>query len=760
MPFSVIRHSLILKMLLSGGLVLLLCVALWIGFNVLFFKENVLRNVKSDIAMLSDTILLGLHYAMMLDSENDIKEIINNIGKQEDIESIRIYNKQGRIVFSNIKNEVNNVVDMRSPSCWTCHKFDPPPDAMTLDERSRMRQVNGNQLVGIMTPIPNEEGCIGGPCHVHSEDERLLGLLDIEVSTKAKSAMIVDFERNNLIISIMVFLATFAALFIYSYRAIFMPIRRLIRATRNMGAGSSFSEIRMNQADEIGMLADAFNKMGRTVSEKHRELVEQREEYRDLFQNVPCLVSVVDRDFRVIRHNKAYRDHFGHSRGKHCYQMNKGRLERCEVCPVDRTFLDGLPHTSEETGRSKDGHIIHWIVYTSPIRNKDGEITAAMEMMIDITRRKELEEKLAASEERYQAIFESTPNALFVLDADTLDILNCNDSASASYGYSSEELIGRSFLALFREEERDDWRDILKTRREVDQCSHMTRDGRTIYVSIRISPAEFQNQKVLVASCADVTKKLEAEQQLIQASKMTTLGEMATGVAHELNQPLAILKTISSLLSRRISRKQEMDEKMLAEIAEGVNTHVDRASKIIEHMREFGRKSDLKTMPVNMNNVLQRAFDFFSQQLNVRNIRVEWRLQEDLPLVMAESNRLEQVIINLLINARDAIEERWKQENPIGLERRITIVTTATDKDVVVKVCDTGSGIPETIRTKLFEPFFTTKDVGKGTGLGLSISYGIIQDYGGAIEAVPTNGEGACFVITLPIAPGIEESNH
>jgi histidine kinase len=760
MPFSVIRHSLILKMLLSGGLVLLLCVALWIGFNVLFFKENVLRNVKSDIAMLSDTILLGLHYAMMLDSENDIKEIINNIGKQEDIESIRIYNKQGRIVFSNIKDEVNNVVDMRSPSCWTCHRFDPPPDAMTLDERSRMRQVNGNQLVGIMTPIPNEEGCIGGPCHVHSEDERLLGLLDIEVSTKAKSAMIVDFERNNLIISIMVFLATFAALFIYSYRAIFMPIRRLIRATRNMGAGSSFSEIRMNQADEIGMLADAFNKMGRTVSEKHRELVEQREEYRDLFQNVPCLVSVVDTDFRVIRHNKAYRDHFGHSRGKHCYQMNKGRLERCEVCPVDRTFLDGLPHTSEETGRSKDGHIIHWIVYTSPIRNKDGEITAAMEMMIDITRRKELEEKLAASEERYQAIFESTPNALFVLDADTLDILNCNDSASASYGYSSEELIGRSFLALFREEERDDWRDILKTRREVDQCSHMTRDGRTIYVSIRISPAEFQNQKVLVASCADVTKKLEAEQQLIQASKMTTLGEMATGVAHELNQPLAILKTISSLLSRRISRKQEMDEKMLAEIAEGVNTHVDRASKIIEHMREFGRKSDLKTMPVNMNNVLQRAFDFFSQQLNVRNIRVEWRLQEDLPLVMAESNRLEQVIINLLINARDAIEERWKQENPIGLERRITIVTTATDKDVVVKVCDTGSGIPETIRTKLFEPFFTTKDVGKGTGLGLSISYGIIQDYGGAIEAVPTNGEGACFVITLPIAPGIEDSGH
>lgn len=760
MPFSMIRRSLTLKMLLSGGLVLLLCVVLWIGFNVLFFKENVLRNVKSDIAMLSDTILLGLHYAMMLDSENDIKEIINNIGKQEDIKSIRIYNKQGRIVFSNNKAEVDSVVDMRSPSCWTCHKYDPPPAEMSLDERSRIRQVDGNQLVGIMTPIPNEEGCIGGPCHVHSEDERLLGLLDIEVSTKAKSAMIVDFERSNLIISIIVFIATFAALFIYSYRAIFKPIRRLIRATHNVGAGNSFCEIKMDKEDEIGMLADAFNKMCTTVTEKHRELVEQREEYRDLFQNVPCLVSVVDRDFRVIRHNRAYRDHFGHSRGKHCFQMNKGRLERCPVCPVDRTFQDGMPHTSEETGLSKDGHTIHWIVYTSPIRDKDGEITAAMEMMIDITRRKELEEKLAASEERYQAIFESTPNALFVLDTDTLDILNCNDSASTSYGYSSEELIGRSFLILFRDEEREDWREILKTKREIDQCSHKTRGGQVIYVSIRISPAEFQDQKVLIASCADVTKKLEAEQQLIQASKMTTLGEMATGVAHELNQPLAILKTISSLLSRRISRKQKMDEKMLEEIAEGVNTHVDRASKIIEHMREFGRKSDLKTMPVNMNHVLHRAFDFFSQQLNVRNIRVDWHLQEDLPYVMAESNRLEQVVINLLINARDAIEERWKQETPEGLEKRITIATSATDKDVVIKVCDTGSGIPETIRAKLFEPFFTTKDVGKGTGLGLSISYGIVKDYGGNIEAASMNGEGACFVISFPIATNFEGSQH
>ncbi len=125
--FKRFRESLIAKMILSGGVTLILCVFLWTGFNVYYFKRNVMTNVMSDIAMLSDTIMLGLHYAMMLDSENDVKENINNIGKQEEIRNIRVYNKEGEIVFSNIPEEVGKVIDMKSPSCWTCHQYESPP---------------------------------------------------------------------------------------------------------------------------------------------------------------------------------------------------------------------------------------------------------------------------------------------------------------------------------------------------------------------------------------------------------------------------------------------------------------------------------------------------------------------------------------------------------------------------------------------------------------------------------------------------------
>ena len=186
-------------------------------------------------------------------------------------------------------------------------------------------------------------------------------------------------------------------------------------------------------------------------------------------------------------------------------------------------------------------------------------------------------------------------------------------------------------------------------------------------------------------------------------------------------------------------------------MAEGINSHVERAAKIINHMREFGRKSELNLEPVQVNDVLNKAFDIFSQQLKLRNIEVVWELSPYLPRIMAEPNRLEQVFINLLINARDAIEDRWQGGEAGPGDKRITLTTKSEQGKVVITVRDTGTGIPRQIADRIFEPFFTTKQTGKGTGLGLSISYGIVKDYGGDIRAVSEPGRGACFVMEFPL---------
>lgn len=744
------RESLLAKLILFGGVTILLCVFIWTGFNVYYFKRNVVTSVMSDIEMVSDTILLALHYAMLLDSEEDMKENINNIGKQEEIRSIRVYNKDGEIVFSNIPDEVGTVIGMQEPACWTCHQYEPTPPTMPLKQRSRMIEKNGEQLMAIMTPIANAEGCSPGPCHVHQEDEQVLGLLDVTVSMKKKNAIILEFEKANLGMAAAVFVAIFFSMVAFTYRFVYRPVKRFIAATRGYKADEHFIPIAIEQVDEVGTLAEAFNLMGRRVSEKHRQLVEQREEFRNLFDNVPCLVSVVDLNFRVVRHNTAYERHFGLPMGKRCYQINKGRIEKCEICPVERTFQDGLSHMSEEAGMSKEGKHIHWIVYTSPVRDKEGKIVAAMEMMIDITRRKELEFELAASERRYHAIFDSIPSAVFVLDVDSLEIINCNESAKDIYGWEQRELTGRSFMRFFRQEEAGDWEKVIRSRTEIELCTHVTKSGKPIFVFIRISPAGFDEHDGLIVSCTDITKKMEAEQQLIQASKMTTLGEMSTGVAHELNQPLTILKTIANLIKRKVTNNRPIEKDILEEMADSISTHVDRASNIIGHMREFGRKSDLKTMQVHINEVLKRGFEFFSQQLQVHNIRVIWDLDDNLPMIKADTNRLEQVVINLLLNARDAIEEYSTDKDGLAMEKRVNISSFATEDVVGFRVCDTGAGIPPSIRERLFEPFFTTKHVGKGTGLGLSITYGIVTDYGGDIKVVDWEGDGACFEVTFP----------
>jgi len=153
---------------------------------------------------------------------------------------------------------------------------------------------------------------------------------------------------------------------------------------------------------------------------------------------------------------------------------------------------------------------------------------------------------------------------------------------------------------------------------------------------------------------------------------------------------------------------------------------------------------------VYLNEVLKKSFEIFSQQLKVRGIEVIWDLAADLPPIKADANRLEQVFINLLINARDAIENRFEGNTARPGDKCITLTTRRRDGQVEASVRDTGAGIPNSVIDKIFEPFFTTKEVGKGTGLGLSISYQIVHDFGGAIRAVSGEGEGATFLITFP----------
>ena len=278
-------------------------------------------------------------------------------------------------------------------------------------------------------------------------------------------------------------------------------------------------------------------------------------------------------------YNKEFSDRFDPKPGDFCYHAYKGRSEKCERCPVEWTFADGKSYSTEETGIDKDGTIKHWIVRTSPIVNDKGEVVAAMEISHDISEHRQLEVDLERSEKKYRAIFNNIPNPVFVLDIKTLDILDCNMSVETVYGFTAQEIIGSDrFWTCSVKKKGSIMQAKLKASSVINQAKHLTKDHKELFVDIRISLSEYSGQEVLLVTTSDITKRLEAEQQLIQASKMATLGEMATGVAHELNQPLSVIKTASSFFIKKIKRGETIEKEILDTMLTKVDSNVDRAS--------------------------------------------------------------------------------------------------------------------------------------------------------------------------------------
>ncbi|MBU0515812.1 MAG: PAS domain S-box protein [Proteobacteria bacterium] len=468
--------------------------------------------------------------------------------------------------------------------------------------------------------------------------------------------------------------------------------------------------------------------------------------------------------YKILDVNQAFLSSYGLDRqdvlGKKCYEITHHLSRPCHhadadcPCPLEDSVATGNYAYVEHVHRNHHGKTLYFEITTYPLPDASGRVTRVIHLSRDITMRKYLENEVKRSENKYRTIFNSIPNPVFVLDIKSMEILDSNNNVAGVYGFSREELVMTSFLNLFLKDERERYASELRTSNILNNVRQLTKEGKSIFVNVHVSPSEYLGQEVLLVTTSDITKRLLAEQQLIQTSKMTTLGEMAASVAHELNQPLSVIKTAGGYLIKKLKKGEEIGGEILETLVEEIDSQVDRASKIINHMREFGRKSDVTAEMVHINDALSRALEIFNQQFKLRGIEVIKEMAENLPPIWADSNRLEQVFINLLLNARDAIEEKWEQVAPKGEGKRIFVKSSFKDGMIMIEVRDTGTGIPESIIDRIFEPFFTTKEVSQGTGLGLSICYSIVQDYHGTIKAETQVGEGASLIIRFPVPDG------
>lgn len=235
----------------------------------------------------------------------------------------------------------------------------------------------------------------------------------------------------------------------------------------------------------------------------------------------------------------------------------------------------------------------------------------------------------------------------------------------------------------------------------------------------------------------------DKQEQLVQAGKLATLGELTTGVAHELNNPLNNIGLFVGNVIDHIEMGMGDRDWILRELNSAVQ-QVRKATEIISHLRTFGRAATVSREPLCVHEVITRALSLMSEQLRLRQIEVALELDAADPIVIGNPIQLEQVFINLLTNARDAVAG--------SPHKRVRIGSTIQSDQVELLFSDTGPGIPPGLEQRIFDPFFTTKEVGAGTGLGLSITYGIIREHQGMISVSNHPGEGAAFLIQLPLA--------
>jgi PAS domain S-box-containing protein len=368
---------------------------------------------------------------------------------------------------------------------------------------------------------------------------------------------------------------------------------------------------------------------------------------------------------------------------------------------------------------------------------------------------REVNEELSRSEQKYKTLFDNAPNPIFIMKSQTLNIIDVNSRALECYGKSKEELSKMSFLDLLFEEDQKLEESLKKM--TVHQCNFFPRrrhkrGKEPFYVNIVACHARHMDMDCLVATTTDINENVQKEAQLIQASKLATLGTLASGMAHELTQPLNVIQVASDFFLKKINKGEAITNDVLKSLAEEIGSHVDRASKVIKHMRDFARQSDLTRTRVNINEPINDVFKVMGQQLRVHQINVELDLDPHLPYIMAEHNRLEQVFINLITNAMYAMDDKGLRWGDKKWNRLLKIRSYSADSQVIVTVSDTGKGIPKDIIDKIFEPFFTTRVVGQGTGLGMSISYRIVSDYGGTLKVESEVDKGTTFTLKFPSA--------
>jgi two-component system NtrC family sensor kinase len=515
------------KISVLTSVLVIVFIGVYICLSIQNQRGQLIDEVMRSANLLSDTIKLSTRKDMLLYLPDRLHQLMDTMGTQSSLEKIRIFNSLGEIMYSSDRSEMNMAVDKRAEQCYACHAAEKPLERLDTPERTRIfTAAGGYRVLGTINPIYNEPDCFNASCHVHSPEQKVLGVLDIDISLQPVDERINAAEARLLLMGLATVIPLAILIVFFMNRFLNRPLKELMHGTRRVAKGDLDSMIPILSDDELGAFAKSFNQM------------------------------------------------------------------------------------TEDLKRAK---------------------TALTE-----------------------------------------------------------------------------WGDWLE---------HM--------VSERTRDLE------------------EAQQQLIRSEKLASLGKLAAGIAHEINNPLTGVLTFSQLLMEQFPPESQEHQDLKVIVQETI-----RCRSIVRGLLEFSRQRALDKSCFDINALLDDVVRMVSNQESFQNIRTEKTYDAATPQLMSDKDQLKQVMLNIVVNASDAM--------PHGGSLKIHTHWIPDRSEVRIHFEDTGMGIEPEHLNRLFDPFFTTKEM--GTGLGLAISYGIVKAHRGNIEIKSKVGEGSEVIVTLPVEVATEES--
>lgn len=488
-----------------------------------------------------------------------------------------------------------------------------------------------------------------------------------------------------------------------------------------------------------------------------KELKESEEKYRNLFERVRHGLFISSKEGKFIDCNPALLEMVG-------YENKEGFLgiDIAKDLYVNLEDRKAFQRLIEEQGYVKDlevefkkkgGEKITVLLTAHVKKDEKGRITGYEGINIDISERKRMERELKEANEFLTNLIESSVDGIIVTDTKG-NILIFNKGAEDILGYKGEEVVGKmNIRSIYTPGVA---KEVMEKLRSPDYggvgkltsfpIAHRRKDGELIEgdLSASLIYDEKGNEIASVGIFKDLRERLrierelrEMQQALLQSEKLAAMGRLTSQIAHELNNPIYGIMNTLELLKTEIppeSKRRRILELSLSE--------TQRLAEMLRNMLSFSKPEEEKRKPIKINELVEGILLMMERQMRESNIKVETYFDEGIPEVMASTNQMRQVMLNLIKNAKEAM--------PKG--GTLTVRTTREDNKVLIHIQDTGAGIPEEIRDKIFEAFFTTKQKVKGVGLGLSVCYGIIKDHGGEIKVESEVDKGTSFKIHLPIS--------